>query len=103
MTGNVLCLGWKLPEAPISAVNPSTVEFGSKRPLRTDSSKLPKRLFEVNVAGAEADSNFFDGLRSLFVFEVSITEVLVAIRLNEFLLVPVLISCKVGCKEDGKI
>ena len=70
MTGSVLCFGGKLPEAPISAVNPSTVELGSNRPLSTDSSKLPKRLLEVNVAGAEADNNFFDGLLSLLLFEV---------------------------------
>ena len=61
MTGSVRCLGWKDPEAPISAVNPSTVEFGSNLPLRTDSSKLPNKLFEVKVAGADADSNFLDG------------------------------------------
>ena len=65
MTGSVLCFGWKLPEAPISAVNPSTVELGSNLPLSTDSSKLPRRLFEVRVAGAEAESSFLLGRRSL--------------------------------------
>lgn len=54
-----MCLGWKLPEAPISAVKPATVETGSSRPLRTDSSKLPRRLEDVMVAGAEAESTFF--------------------------------------------
>ena len=50
----VLCI----PEAPISAVNPSTVETGSSRPFSTDSSKLPSRLFlPAMVAGAEVESN----------------------------------------------
>lgn len=47
MTGKRRCLGQKAPEAPSSAVKPCTVLTGSKRPLRTDSSKLPSRAPEV--------------------------------------------------------
>ncbi|KAJ8976687.1 hypothetical protein NQ317_018200 [Molorchus minor] len=42
VTGTMRCLGTNVPLAPSSAVKPCTVETGSRRPLRTDSSKLPK-------------------------------------------------------------
>lgn len=49
-------MGQKAPEAAISAVKPWTVDTGSRRPFRTHSSKLPRRLEQVTVAGAEAES-----------------------------------------------
>ena len=56
MTGLVVRLGQKAPEAAISAVKPCTVDTGSSRPFNTHSSKLPRRLEQVTVAGAEVDS-----------------------------------------------
>lgn len=49
-------MGQKAPEAAISAVKPCTVDTGSRRPFSTHSSKLPRRLEQVTVAGAERDS-----------------------------------------------
>ena len=40
-------MGWKDPDAPISALKPSTVETGSNLPFKADSSKVPNRLFAV--------------------------------------------------------
>ena len=56
---------------------------------------LPKRLLEIE-AGAEADSNFFDGLRSLLLSEV--VWIMDSGGLVLLLFDPVLNSCKVGWK-----
>ena len=46
-------------------MKPSTVDTGSSRPLRTDSSKLQRRLLLETVAGAEVDNSFL-GSRFFF-------------------------------------